>query len=135
MSDHLTTDFLPEIVVSDLDYDHLTRLAAAAQYRLPEIATQLSSELERAVVVAEAAMPDDVVRLGSAITFRTNDGPPREGVLVLPVDANISKGLVSILTPVGTALLGLRQGQSISFMALNGHRCRLSVLAVRSPVR
>ncbi len=135
MNGHPTPGILPEIVVSDLEYDHLTRLAAAAQYRLPEIATQLSSELERAVVVAASAMPDDVVRLGSAVTFCTNGGPSREGVLVLPVDANISKGLVSILTPVGTALLGLGEGQSIEFMAHNGHRCRLSVLGVRPPVR
>jgi hypothetical protein len=48
-------------------------------------------------------------------------------------DADISEGKISVLTPVGTALIGLRKGQSIAWSARDGKRHALTVLDVTGP--
>jgi regulator of nucleoside diphosphate kinase len=54
--------------------------------------------------------------------------------LVYPVDADIATGRISIMTPVGTALIGLRVGQSISWRSRDNRKHMLTVLAVKEPV-
>lgn len=124
---------LPDIVVSELDYDRLVSMVAAVNHRTPEVAEDLLAELERARVVGVEALPSNVVRIGSTITFRSDDTLVRRVALVLPADANIAKGKISILTPVGTALLGLSPGQTISCRARDGQLRRLTVLDVAPP--
>lgn len=120
----------PKIVVSEIDHDRLSSLADALLDRAPAVAAELLAELGRADVVAAAAMPADVVRMGSSVLFRSNDGQERRVTLVFPGDADIAEGKVSIMTPVGTALIGLSPGQSISWTAPDGHRHELTVLDV-----
>lgn len=121
---------LPDIVVSDNDYDHLVSMASAALRRMPEVAETLLSELERARVVQADALPGGVARLGSTVTFRSDEGFTRRVTLVLPLDANIVAGLISILTPVGIALLGLSTGQSIMCRGRGGQLRCLTVVDV-----
>lgn len=121
---------LPPIVVSERDYEKLSELAAAAEQRMPEIAEALLAELERASVIRPEALPADSVRLGSRVAYQSDDAAVRRVTLVLPCDADISAGKVSILTPIGTALLGLRAGQSITWAARNGRQQRLQIVAV-----
>ena len=71
--------------------------------------------------------------MGSTLTFKPDTGEAKTVTLVFPGDADISEGKVSILTPVGTALIGLSAGQSIQWTARDGHRHELSVLAVSQP--
>lgn len=120
----------PQIVVSDTDYARLSALATGALQRFPEIAEELQSEMTRAEVVSAWALPTDVVRMGSTVEFRSNGGQHRRVELVFPVDADISAGKVSVLTPIGTALIGLSAGQSIRFTTQDGREQTLTVLDV-----
>ena len=120
----------PKIVVSDVDLARLTSLADAIADRSPDLADELLGELERAKVVKAAAIPDDVVRMGSAVTYQPDDGQERHVTLAFPADADISQGRISILTPIGTALLGLSPGQSIEWIARDGRRHARTVNAV-----
>jgi len=126
-------DVLPTIVVSKAEYETLTGLAAAVEEKLPDVASVLQAEMDRAQVVAPDDVPLDVVRMGSTVEFRSDSGQQRTVTLVFPGDADISQGRISILTPIGTALIGLSAGQSISWVARDGRRQRLTVLKVVQP--
>jgi regulator of nucleoside diphosphate kinase len=86
--------------------------------------------MERARVVADPKLPTDVVRMGSRVQYRTDKNEEPEVVLVFPAAADISEGKISVLTPVGAALIGLRTGQSITWEARDGRKLALTVLAV-----
>ena len=123
---------LPDIVVGDSDYARLISLANAALESVPETAEELLSELDRARIVADESVPRDVVRMGSIVEFRT--GAERKRVtLVFPPDADIAAGKVSVLTPVGAALIGLAKGESITWTARDGTSHELTILKVEQP--
>ena len=126
-------DLSPAIVLGQADHRQLIVLAMAGIGHSAEDADGLLYELERAQVVPDGAVPDDVVRMGSLIRFRTDGGSEREVQLVYPADADIAAGKVSVLTPVGTALLGLRSGQSITWLTRDGRKQLLTVLGVTQP--
>jgi regulator of nucleoside diphosphate kinase len=120
----------PMILISDVDRTRLTRLAEAIADRSPDLADELLGELERAKVVKAGAIADNVVRMGSTVTYEADDGHRREVTLVFPGEADISLGRVSILTPIGTALIGLSPGQSMEWVARDGRRHALTVHVV-----
>jgi regulator of nucleoside diphosphate kinase len=83
-------------------------------------------------VLPSAEMPGDVVNIGSEVSFRDEvRGREQTVTVVLPADADIAKGRVSVLTPIGAALIGLRAGASIGWETREGEERRLTVLAVR----
>ena len=123
----------PSIVVNKTDHVRLVQLANGLLDRKPEMAEELLSELERARVVEKGAVLQDTVQMGSAVEYKTNDGQARRVILVYPVDADISQGKVSILTPIGTALLGLKANQSIDWLANDGRTHRLTIVSVEPP--
>lgn len=86
--------------------------------------------MDRARVVADNKVPPNVVRIGSRVQYRTDRNEQIEVVLVLPADADISQDKISVLTPVGAALIGLRTGQSITWEARDGRKHALTVLSV-----
>jgi regulator of nucleoside diphosphate kinase len=91
----------------------------------------LRDELDRAEVIEPARMPPDVITMNSTARFAVEgSGEEREVTLVYPRDADGSAEKVSILAPVGTALLGLRAGDAIRWPAPGGE-LRLRVLSVR----
>src|SRR3546814_11222885 len=94
--------------MSKSEYERQLELVAVAGRRAPETADPLLQELERATVVEMRQIPPDVVRLGSKVTYKRDGAEPQEVSLVLPAAADISAGTVSVLTPIGTALIGLR---------------------------
>jgi len=118
------------IVVSNADYERLTDLANASLERLPDVAQELLDEMERAKVV-DGKVPDDVVRMGSTVTFKSDDGHVRTLTLVWPVDESLDDHRISVMTPVGAALIGLGVGQSISWTARDGKHHRLTVQDVK----
>jgi regulator of nucleoside diphosphate kinase len=75
-------------------------------------------------------MPSDVITMNSTARFALNDGSEREITLVYPRDADAGTGKVSVLAPVGSALLGLRVGDSIRWPAPGGD-IDLRVLSIR----
>jgi regulator of nucleoside diphosphate kinase len=122
----------PPIMVSETEYDRLTGLAEAALERLPDAAGSLLAEMDRATIAAVAAMPPDVVRMGSTVVLHGGDGPQRV-TLVYPGEADIAAGRVSVLTPLGAALIGVRAGQSIRWASRDGRMLALDVAAVEPP--
>ena len=95
----------------------------------PELAEELLAELARARLADGAALPPDTVQMGSTLTYEV-DGRRRRVTLVYPTEADIDTGRISVLTPIGTALIGLAEGQSIEWTARDGRRQRLTVVEV-----
>jgi regulator of nucleoside diphosphate kinase len=124
---------MPRIVVSESDHERLTGLATAALNRVPETAQELLAEMERAEIVSAPSVPANVVRMGSRVTFLPTDGRKRRITLVFPAEEDITKSRVSIMTPIGAALIGLTEGQSIQWTARDGRRHELTVLTVEKP--
>jgi regulator of nucleoside diphosphate kinase len=123
-------DQKPSIIVSDTDQSRLTTLATDALERFPQAAQELLSEMERAAVVTAEAVPSNVVQMGSGVVFRSDKGETRRVTLVFPGQADIAAGRISILTPIGAALIGLSEGQSIAWKTRDGRLRQLTVLAV-----
>lgn len=116
---------LPAILVSQDDFELLNRLASAGH---GETAEDLLSELERATITDP--IPANIVRMGSTVSYVAHDEGTRTVRLVYPAEADISSGAISVLTPIGTALLGLHPGQTIGWTARDGHERQLKVIAV-----
>ena len=87
-------------------------------------AEMLEAELDRAHVVSQEGLPPDVVSMRSRVLYEDADpGDRREAVLVYPEEADLGRSLISVLAPVGAALLGLRAGEAISW-PVPGRRTR-----------
>ncbi len=117
----------PPIVIGNIDHERLGLLASSADERFEDVAAELSAELDRARVKPQDKVGDDIVRMGSTVTFRTGDQARKTVTLVFPAKADIEQGRISILTPIGTALIGLAEGQSIGWTDRQGHRHELTV--------
>ena len=125
----LELDLKPDIIVSEADERSLTRLAADTLGRFPDLGEELLGEIERARILP--AVPPGVVQMGSIVEFCQEGGRTRRVKLVYPGQADIAANRISILTPIGTALLGLQEGQSMEWKARDGRTCRLNVISVR----
>jgi regulator of nucleoside diphosphate kinase len=122
----------PHIILTASDHEHLSGLARAAMRSMPEAATNLANELDRAQVLAKGRRPVDVVSMGCEVEFRDeSNGRVQTITLVDPSEADIEQGKVSVLTPVGTALIGLGTGASITWETRTGQLKRLTVTKVR----
>lgn len=119
---------LPEIVITAQDAKRLARLVGDLfQIRDPQAAF-LARELDRATVVDPAEIPGGVVTMRALVEFRSGeDGRLHRVQLVYPAEASVSENKISILTPIGTALLGLSEGQSMPYEAGDGSMRRLGV--------
>lgn len=90
--------------------------ADCARLRQYALSDELTEELERAIVVQKEQVPADVVTMHARCTYIDQRlGTQREIELVYPDEADPSVGKISVLTPVGSALLGLRVGQEIAW--------------------
>jgi regulator of nucleoside diphosphate kinase len=109
----------------------------------PTTAEFLAREIDRAEIIpADRSVSDDIsglrrkvnlVTMQSEVTFIDDiSGEKRKVVLVYPEDADVDAGKISILTPVGAALIGLSTGQSIEFQTPSGGWRSLTVIAVWS---
>ena len=124
----------PRIFVPAADHARLTSLASAAMDRMPDLASRLAEELERADVLPEGRDLEGIVRVGSEVEYRDDvSGNVRKVELVYPEAADIGTGRISVLTPVGTALLGLRVGDTIDWETPKGEPRLLTIVAVRQP--
>jgi len=122
---------LPVITVSDTDFERIEQLLAGPEARLQPSLDGLRSELARARIVAASEMDGATVTMNSVVELVDElSGDRRTVELVYPRLADGS-GKVSILAPMGSALLGLSVGQSIDWQVPGGRQLRLKVLAVR----
>jgi regulator of nucleoside diphosphate kinase len=123
----------PRITLTANDYERLSLLARAAATRMPDLVSVLTEELERAHIIADAR-PEQTVCMGSEVEFRDDStGKVQTVILVYPGDADIAQRRISVLTPVGTALIGLTAGDSITWETRNGDLRQLTVLRIREP--
>lgn len=123
-----TEQVLPDLVVSSLDLDRLDQLLSRLPVTDPA-RRQLEQELERAAVLDPAAMPANVVTMNSTVRLRllkTGEQPCL--TLVYPKDLDASGDKVSVLAPVGSALLGLSEGAQIHWPMPDGEIQPIQVL-------
>lgn len=121
----------PRIVISARDHARLLQLAESAA-RNSEVGEYLSEELLRADVVPEAACANHIAQMGSIVTYRDDStGRTRTVQLVYPAEADIERQRISILTPIGAALIGMSPAQSITWPSPTGGSGSLTVLDVR----
>jgi regulator of nucleoside diphosphate kinase len=126
----ISQPILPSIMISTDDERRLSLLAKANMTQFPRVAHFLAHEIDRANIVPE--QPKGVVRMGSQVVYRDEgSGRIREVTLVYPHQADINLNRISVLTPVGAALIGLAEGQSIEFPTPTPEKRSLTVLAVR----
>lgn len=119
------------IVVTEPDLERLGRLIQGQPRRNARACDALEDELARADVVAPEEISPDVVTMNSRARFVDEDlREELEMTLVYPRDADVAQGRVSVLAPVGAALLGLAVGQAIEWPLPHGGTRRLRVSAV-----
>ena len=121
---HLT----PRITLSLDAFDMLSALAKNAMAGTPGLAEILTGELARAHVLAAGRCPQDVVSMNSEVTFRDDrTGRLQSMRLVYPRESDVAKSRLSVLTPVGAALIGVRVGESVTWETPSGELRQLSV--------
>ena len=124
----------PPITIIDSEADVLSDLALKTQARAPEVSNLLLQELERAKPCSREKMPPGVVTMMSQVEFiDEGTGAHHQIQLVFPRDADAETRRISILTPIGAGLIGLRTGQVISWPNRTGEFRRLKVVRVTRP--
>lgn len=112
-----------KIYVTANDLRRLDDLLAELDDKTRKLLAPLKSELERAKVVASDKVPANVVTMNSRLIFRdVEDDSPMEVSLVFPEDADIERGKMSVFSPIGTALLGYAEGDTIEWTVPRGTR-------------
>lgn len=123
----------PKIVISEASLHRLEALAERSFERDPALAGRLLDEIARARIVEAQKMPANVVAIGNVVTYRDGTtGQERTVTLVFPGDADIARQKISILTPIGVALLGLKEGASFYWDTRDGERRILTAVRVSS---
>ena len=122
---------LPPITLTPEDCGRLSQLADDGLASFPQAAEFLAREVDRAHLAPLSHPLLGLVRMGSRVEFRDDvTGQVRIMTLVYPEDADISAGRISVLTPIGAALIGLSIGQSIEWRTPGGGVRSLTVLSV-----
>ncbi|WP_299803225.1 nucleoside diphosphate kinase regulator [Tardiphaga sp.] len=125
---------LPPISLRMGDADRLRNIAEAASRKYPETTDFLAREIERAEILPDERLLPGLVTMNSEVTFRDDiSREERTVVLVYPDAANVDAGRISILTPIGAALIGLSAGQTIEFQTPGGRWRALTVLHANPP--
>ena len=107
---------LPKVTITTHDYNRLMSVAAMDRHQRTPHRLFLLSELRRAVLCHPDKLPEAVVSTNAKVTYRLNgSGRPMAHVLVHPEDMLWPGAELSVLTPLGTALLGLRVGDRMPF--------------------
>ena len=127
---------LPPVFLADSEADILADLALAVRERSPRAANFLLREIDRASTTSPAELPRDVVTMMSCVDFVDEDSGELHSVqLVYPKDADTDLHCISVLTPIGAALIGMRRGEAIDWADLRGARRRLRIVGVAQPSR
>lgn len=122
---------LARIIIDSSLVGRLESLAGAAVARFPEVADSLLSKLASARLVPSARLPAGVVTIGSELSYRDLlTGRDHRVTLAWPEQADISRGIISVLTPIGATLLGLSAGDGGRWITRAGEVRALTVLQV-----
>ena len=119
----------PAIIINEFDAERIDRLLEQPAYANSPVANALNDELDRAQMCAPEDMPHDVVSMNSQVKFRDlTTGEERVRTLVFPANMTDSATQLSVMAPVGAALLGLRTGSTIHWELPGGASTHLEVL-------
>ncbi|MGZ8347417.1 MAG: GreA/GreB family elongation factor [Allosphingosinicella sp.] len=133
--DHGALAVLPSIRLVDAEADLLADLALVLESHSPGLAQLILDEVDRAEIVSARDLAPDTVRIGSEVEFVNEaNGRVHRVRLVLPFEADIAEGAISVLTFAGAGLIGLSAGQSIAWPDAGGNVRMLRILSVRPPV-
>ena len=113
---------MEKIYITKNDYKKLTDLIIEKRVKTDDI-KELSKELERAVIVESKEIPNDVITMNSLVLFSNIDsGGELKYKLVFPEDADILQNKISVLSPIGCALLGYKIGDVITIKTPKGDK-------------
>lgn len=133
MIDYLQPE-LPPISMRMCDADRLRNISEAASEKYPQTTEFLAREIDRAEILPDARLLPGLVTMESEVMFRDDISlQERSVMLVYPEAADVDAGKISILTPIGAALIGLSVGQTIEFQTPGGRWRSLTVLRVNQP--
>lgn len=117
------------LYLTDLDVTRLERIASRAGSA--QLEDMLDSLLARATIVAPEEIPTDVVTMNTRVVCSLpGEQAPRNWTLVYPDAADFDAGRLSVLSPVGQALLGARAGQTVSYRLPDGREQQASVVEI-----
>ncbi len=115
-----------KLLLSKEDYQLLTAYLNGANGKTSfdyKNAVALKAELKKASLVEKSVLPDDVIRINSRVEVKTEEtNQVMQFVLVTPEKANIKGGRVSVMSPIGTALIGYKKGQQVSWQVPSGKK-------------
>jgi regulator of nucleoside diphosphate kinase len=118
----------------DTEAERLSELAMNIEAAMPQVSELLLRETTRARTHRAAGIPADVVTMGAEVEYRDEaSGVTRTVILAWPQDADIAAGRISILTPIGAGLIGLREGQQILWPDRDGRERDLTIVRVSQP--
>jgi len=121
----------PNIVISSVDAERLEALLASIPKDSFPGRAELEAELSRAEIVKPKDIPTTVVTMNSTVRFRVESSTEEFTLtLVYPRDMDSSSDKISILAPVGSALLGLSQGDEIEWPKPGGGTLRVRIVEV-----
>ena len=115
-------EILPPVYVSEADHRRIRSLIATQAAEDPSVTGFLARELDRAVRCRAEDLPEDAVAMNAHVVFRTDaDREAVTGVLVYPDEDYLpEEWRISVLSPLGAALLGLREGTGMPFTGRDG---------------
>lgn len=123
----------PAIHISTDDHAKLRLLVSSLSTTSSPAIEKLRQELNRAVVLDAATLPKDIVTLNSHVEFEdVATGEVEAYTLTMPERADVEQKRLSILAPIGTALIGFRQGDEVSWSTPGGVR-QLKIRQVTQP--
>jgi regulator of nucleoside diphosphate kinase len=115
------TGTLPPIFIARRDHARLERLAAVALRERHPVSRFLISEIQRAVVCDTHEMSGSVARLNGWVTYRVDGSKHAESkILVCPEEFRSEQINLSVLSPLGAAVLGMRVGDRMKFFSIEG---------------
>lgn len=121
----------PPVIINEADYERLHSMANFFMQHNSNVSERLLGEIERAEICAPEAVPSNVVIMDSEVTYcDESTGKSQTVFLVWPSEADISKKRISVLTPIGAALIGLAEGATINWETNSGKTRQLKVLKV-----
>jgi regulator of nucleoside diphosphate kinase len=129
--DHHHPVTLPPVIISETDREDLYAVATSALTNslMAPAASNVLREIYRASIVPNDQLPTNVVAVNSCVDVRDNvAGANRRIVLVLPGETSTKPNAVSVLSPLGAALIGLSEGSSVEWCTASGDRSSMTVL-------
>lgn len=125
------------IYLTEFDRERLQKLIVEAQstdYRKSEYLEKLRTEIARATIVSSQDIPGDVITMNSIVRLKDTDTKEEETyTLVFPEDSDLQQGKLSILAPIGTAMLGYKVGDIFEWKVPAGVRSLQIVEIIYQP--